>query len=296
MRRYGFLGIAALVILLAALRSIPSTPAHAALSNLGVASSTATATSTKTPTKTSTPTKTPTVVWLLPFVAKQPTLTPTSTSTPSPTWTPSQTPTTFSCPGRFDGSISLEDNKPTYATYIEWVKFIQWVHNNNDSTTCFGILGFDTIRPDGSHMQYNSQWNAQGVPSQYLTISANCWGPNGQPCAGSQGSGQQEDHVGTGPYLVTQEGQYTIYYTVCYSTFNACLAPGSNWAVLGSIQFTAINWTPTPPSVQSGTEIAPTPTTPASTGPVCYLITDDPRGMYLNCNTPHLKERQLFHL
>jgi hypothetical protein len=300
MRRYGFLGIAALVMFLAALRILPSAPAQAAPA-LGVTTpsstptATATATSTKTPTKTSTPTKTPTVVWLLPFVAKQPTLTPTSTSTPSPTWTPSQTPTTFSCPGRFDGSISLEDNKPTYATYIEWVKFIQWVHNNNDSTTCFGILGFDAIQPDGSHMQYNSQWNAQGVPSQYLTISANCWGPNGQPCAGSQGSGQQEDHVGTGPYLVTQEGQYTIYYTVCYSTFNACLSPGSNWAVLGSIQFTAINWTPTPPSGPSGTEIAPTPTTPPSTGPVCFLITNDPRGMYLNCNTPHLKERQLFH-
>ena len=103
-------------------------------------------------------------------------------------------------------------------------------------------------------MQYNSQWSAEGVPSKYLTINANCWGPRGQPCAGDQGSGQQEDHVGTGPYLVTQVGQYTVYYTVCYSSFNACQSPGSNWAVLGSIQFSAINWTPGAPGGPSGTE------------------------------------------
>src|SRR6266851_5069366 len=233
MRRYGFLGIVALVIVLAVLRDLPSRTVAAAPLGGGVtltptatasatptatATATSTGTTTQTPTKTTTPTKTATVDHYLPLILRQPTFTPTATSTPLPTYTPSATPTTFSCPGRFDGSVRLEDNKPTYATFIEWVKFLQWVHNNNSSTTCFGILGFDTIRPDGSHMPYNSQWSGQGVPSKYLTINANCWGPNGQPCAGSQDSGQQEDHVGgSGTYQVTQEGQYTVYYTVCYS-------------------------------------------------------------------------------
>ncbi len=312
MRRYGIIGVMGVVMLLVVLRSVASTPVQAA-APLGVSTPTSTATSTGTPTATatatatgtttqtptltstptriSTPTKTSTIGFVFPIILKQPTLTPT------PTWTPSQTATAFNCSGRFDGSINLEDNKPTYATFIEWIKFLQWVHNNNNSTTCFGVLGFAANRPDGSPYPFNSQWSASGVPSKHLTINANCWGPNGQPCAGSQASGQQEDHMGTGNYIVNQEGQYTVVYWVCYSNFNVCTQSGGagDWEQLGSIQFTAINWTPTPPSIQSGTEIAPTPTTPPSTGPLCYLITNDPRGIYLNCNTPQLKERQLFH-
>lgn len=278
MRRYGVLLLLAIVALIAALKSQPSPPALALIPE----------------------TATPTIGVLLPIVqkpglsflpvsGKQATYTPTPTNTPTATYTPSITPTQLRCSGRFDGSISLKDNKPTYATYIEWIKFLQWVHNNNNSTTCFGILGFNAIKPDGSAYPFNSQWSASGVPSKYLTIYANCWGPNGQPCAGSQSSGQQEDHMGSGNYVVAETGVYTVYYMVCYSDYNACQKAGGNWAQLGVIQFTAVNWTPSAPS---GTQAAPTPQAP--TGPECYLITDDPRGIYLNCNVSHLKERLLF--
>jgi hypothetical protein len=166
------------------------------------------------------------------------------------------------------------------------------VHNNNAATTCFGILGYNAIKPDGSAYPFNSQWAAGGVPSKFLTIYANCWGPYGQPCAGSQASGQQVDtSLGTYPtYVISEVGQYTVYYMVCYSDFNTCQKPGGNWAQLGVIQFVAVNWTPSAPS---GTAVASTPQAPA--GPECYLVTDDPRGIYLNCNVSHLKERQLFN-
>lgn len=287
MRRYGVLLLLAIVALIAALRSQPNPPALALA-----------------PQDSATPTETPTVGILLPLiqipwhsffpnVALQPTLTPT----PTPTLTPSVTPTQFVCNGRFDGSISLipkADGSTTYATYIEQVHILQWVHNNNGQTTCFGILGYNLIGPGGTGpYQFNSQWSASGsnVPNHLLTISANCWGPYGQPCAGSQSSGQQVDtSIGTHPkYIINQPGVYAVYYMVCYSDFNACQKAGSNWAQLGVIQFTAINWTPGAPS---GTETAPTPE--SQTGPACYLITDDPAGIYLNCNTSHLKERQLF--
>lgn len=327
MRRYGILGVTALVMFLAVLRSIPSTPVQAApllvSTSTGTATSTATATPTatttatatttgtptatatatatgtttqtptptSTPTRTSTPTKTSTIGLAFPLIFKQPTRTPT------PTWTPSQTATALNCSGRFDGSISLipkSDGSTTYATYIELVHILQWVHNNNGATTCFGVLGYNAIKPDGSQYQFNSQWSASGVPSKYLTIYANCWGPYGQPCAGSQASGQQVDtSLGSHPiYVISQVGQYTVYYMVCYSNFNVCTQKGGggDWEQLGVIQFIAVNWTPPAPAA---TVVAPTPQAP--TGPVCYLVTDDPGGIYLNCNTPRLKERQLFH-
>lgn len=233
---------------------------------------------------------------------KVPTLTPTMTYTPSPTWTPSQTPTTFTCNGRFDGSVTMELDKPTYATFIEYIKFLQWVHNNNNSTTCFGILGYNLIGPGGSGPSgngtypFNSQWSASGVPSKLLTIYAGCWGPGGQPCAGSQSSAQQEAYVHDNPYVINQPGVYTIYYMVCYSNFYDCQNPNAhpNWAQLSVVQFTAINWTQSAPS---GTAVSqtpsPTPSASETNQPVCYLITNDPRGIYLSCDTPHLKERQL---
>jgi hypothetical protein len=320
MRRYGLLIVVAFAVALAVLRSGPSAPAAAA-PLLGVVTltptststetatatatatstgtSTQTATTTPTPTQTSTPTSTPTVGILLPIILKIPTPTPTATFTPSPTFTPSKTPTTFTCNGRFDGSISKipkADGSTTYATYIEFVHILEWVHNNNGATTCFGILGYNAIKPDGSNYPFNSQWSAGGVPSKLLTIYANCWGPYGQPCAGSQASGQQVDtSLGSARYVISEVGQYTVYYMVCYSNFNACLDPNQhpNWAQLGVIQFTAVNWTPPPPSGPQG---SPTPeaTVTENPGPVCYLITNDPRGTYLKCDTNQLKERHLF--
>ncbi len=286
MRRNGVLLLVAIVALIVALKS-QSNPPALALAPQDLAS----------------PTETPTIGILLPLiqkpglsflpeVAKQPTATPS----PTPTSTPTITPTQFNCPGRFDGSISKipkADGSTTYATFIELVHILEWVHNNNGATTCFGVLGYNAIKPDGSAYQFNSQWSGSGVPSKYLTIYANCWGPYGQPCAGSQSSGQQVDtSLGTHPdYVISQVGQYTVYYMVCYSSFNVCTQKGGGgiWAQLGVIQFTAINWTPSAPVA---TEAAPTPQAP--TGPVCYLITDDPGGIYLDCNIAHLKERQLF--
>jgi hypothetical protein len=308
MRRYGLLIVVAFALVWAVLRSLPGSSASAAPlpvvftetptatvtpTATSTGTTTQTSTTTQTPTQTETPTQTPTIGILLPIIMKQPSPTSTATFTPTPTFTPSKTPTTMSCNGRFDGSIALEENKPTYATYIEWVKFLQWVHNNNNSTTCFGILGFNAIKPDGSAYPFNSQWSASGVPSKLLTIYANCWGPNGQPCAGNQGSGQQEDHMGgSGTYQVAEQGVYTVYYMVCYSNYNDCQNGNAhpNWAQLGVIQFTAINWTPGAPSGAA----TPTPEVAAPTGPECYLITNDPRGTWLDCNTNHLKEQARF--
>ena len=282
MRRYGFLGIAALVLLLAALRSLPSTPAQAAPA-LGVTTpsstptATATATSTKTPTKTSTPTKTPTVVWLLPFVAKQPTLTPTSTPTSSPTPilspTPTHAPYTIST-GHLSGLIYWEEGRSQYYMTIEWIKFMQWFHNDSDSTIeRYELSGVNVIWPDGVRNAYHNTWT--GAPDY---IGSNCYGPSGPTldwslplrCAGDTGSAQVEDHIGASSNIpVDTPGQYTLQYYVCQSTsVNACENNGE-WHKLGpDLTMVAV---PPPQELHS------LPATPI--GDVCQLaLTDESHG------------------
>lgn len=77
---------------------------------------------------------------------------------------------------------------------------------------------------------------------------------------------------------------------VCYSPFQDCQTPGlAVWQDLGSpVDFVAVHWTPSPFE-----QFEPTPAPRDRNERVCYLITDDPRGMYLQCSGKEARSRPL---
>ena len=204
---------------------------------------------------------TPVAFAYLPAVYKQPT--PTPTVTPNPTATP------IPSGGSIVGELTREDNKPTYATNIEDIWFYDLIHNISGGTINFGILGVNVVGPTLPASYFKTLWDGAGAPGGVLTINAGCWGPNGIPCAPNADAGRQRASL-----RVTAPGPYTLILSICYSNFTACQQPGGNWQSLASVQITAIDWTPQAPGM------AETRATPA---PVCQLITDDPRGIYLSC-------------
>jgi hypothetical protein len=210
---------------------------------------------------------------MLPIIFRAPTLTPTPTPTASPT-------SIFSDCSGLEGDISLVENKPTYATYGEWVKFYTWIHNVTGHTACFGILGVNVVQPNGVPLNFNTQWSGQGAGG-WLTLNPGCWGPNGIPCAPNVDWGRQEDHTGDGwpdhtDRELTMQGTHTIYYYACYSNFWACQEPGGDWHLLDQVSFNTIHWTP------QAVSAAAAPTPGPRTG--CYLVTNDPKGIYLDCS------------
>ncbi len=303
MKRYAIVGVLALVLLLAVVKSLPSSTALAApltvidtptgtatpsptatitATPTGTRTSTQTPTTTKTPTRTSTPTKTATVVWLLPIIIKRPTLTPSKTQTQTSTAT--STPNNLPAPQNMEGNVRRDDpNKPTYATNIENIFFWEWIRNPNASPVYYGVLGVEVFK-DAGYNFFHTSWNGQLASGGVLKINGNCYGPLGGNCAPDIGSGQWEDTV-----IVHQPGHYHMTLSICQSRFPDCSQPGAaSWQDLSSVTFDAIDWTPTP-SVQG--LVTPTPAPEEA----CQLVRDDPRGIYLHCNTTHMKERKLFH-
>jgi hypothetical protein len=249
------------------------------------------ATPTRTPTATATPTLGPKY---LPWILRLPTFTPSRT--PTPTRTATATVTATGVPGAtgLTGRIELSENKPTYATFIENVFFYEWLHNPTGNTIRFGILGVATNGPQPNY-PFRTSWDGAGAPGGQLEIFAGCHGPAGIPCAPNPDAGRHQDHVGDSafedsPFEIEVPGVYTLQYFVCYSSYAACQQPGGNWQQLGSsLQFTTIHWTPTP-----GGQGAETDGTPSdASGRLCFLITDNPRGLYLQCAGPRLHSRPL---
>lgn len=309
MRKVVFVALAGLIFLgtLLSLQSTGAAPSYA--SGLGLdtetptatASVTATATSTPSPTVTQTPT--PPGPIRFPIISRDPTRTPTATSTATvtPTITRTPTKTATGAPGATGLSGQLartEPSKPSYATFIENVWLYESIFNPTGQTINFGILGLTTKRPDNSDMPFKTSWDGAGAPGGVLQIFAGCHGPAGNPCAGSSDAGRHVDHVGDNggnehtPWEVTQVGTYQVRFYVCYSTYSACQNPGGNWQLLsGPVTFNAINWTPTP-SINQVQGATATPDNRADfTGPQCYLITDNPAGIYLSCARPQSQHR-----
>jgi len=240
---------------------------------------------------------TPTAFAYAPVIINPPTPTPSNTPTITMTPTPSSTPTITMTPTPFgtlpppsifpiEGVFTMVENKPSYATYIEWIKFYQSIHNVTDQAQNFGILGTNVEGP--ITMPFKTSWDGAGAGG-FLTINASCWGPvnmNANPCAPDATAGRSEDHVGDGPdehtaWEVTVPGQYRLAMYICLSSYSACQQPGvGDWRQIGQPQIiTAIDWTPTPPPQG----VQPRATATASAATACYLITNDPRGVYLSC-------------
>jgi len=269
MRKAVVVLVVGVALVLATLGPGPSLPTYAGVN-----------TDTPTPTGTLGPVH-------FPMVFKQPTLTPTRTSTP--TRTPTATSTSSPCGTGLNGHLESTDNKPTYATYIERVRFTEYIFNGTAQTICFGILG---IAPSGpQQLPFKTSWDGAGAPGGRLEIWAGCHGPAGIPCAGSSGAGAHIDHLGDGAEEHTQNeittpGTYNATLYVCYSPFSACLVPGGAWAsISAAVPFNMIHWTPSAPLTDGQVE----PTAVPDKGPVCYLITDDPAGIYLKCSGKQMK-------
>ena len=217
---------------------------------------------------------------LLPMIFDQPTFTPTTTATSTPT--PTATSTARPCATGFNGHLQSTDNKSSYATFIERIRFNEFIHNPTGSAICFGILGISTTGPQT--LPFKTSWDGAGAVGGVLEIWAGCHGPTGMPCAGSAGAGMSQDHLGDGveehnEFEITTPGNYVATLYVCYSPFSACLAPGGNWAgISDGVPFTMVHWTPPPPGISGQDEFAPTG------DPICYLVTDDPEGIYLDCD------------
>jgi hypothetical protein len=314
MRKLTVLAAVGLILVLALWASQPSTPTYADVGGATVtetatatasptATATATATATDTPTNTATATNTATPTATqgpryLPWILRLPTFTPTNTPTPTNTATPTATgtatATSVSGATGMTGHMQLAENKPSYATFIENVFFYEWIHNPTGSTIRFGVLGVGTVGPQPNY-PFRTSWDGAGAPGGQLEIFPGCHGPAGIPCAGSSDAGRHQDHIGDSvvedsPFEIEVPGTYTMRFFVCYSDFNACQQPGGNWQQLGGdVQFTAIHWTPTPSVNAAEPDDAPRD----SSGRLCYLITDDPRGMYLSCSGPKLRSRLL---
>jgi hypothetical protein len=246
----------------------------------------------------------------MPLIFKDRTPTPTPTNTATPTASPTRTPTVTAPPTKtstgvpgatgLTGNLARQDpSKPSYATYIENIWMYENIFNPTGGTINFGVLGIQTTGPQ-ANIPFQTSWSGSGAPGGFLQLFAGCHGPAGIPCAGSEGAGRHTDHVGDGanehtPGELQVPGNYSSRLYVCYSNFNACLQPGGNWVALGNpVGFTLINWTPTPMLDVVG----PTPTSEFDSQvrdnrPECYLITDDPAGIYLSCVRPEAKYRHL---
>jgi hypothetical protein len=317
MRRYAVFGIFALILAVLVLKSLPSSTVQAAPlggnpatstttatvtatatvtptpttsktpTTTGTATKTATATKTPTitttPTKTRTPTATATIGVLLPVFVKIATYTPSATYTASPTITP--TPTVSQAPyvistGHLSGQIYWKENRPVQQYYmnIEWIKFMQWFHNDSSNTIeRYQITGVRVTWPDGNRNAFHTTWT--GAPDY---VGSNCFGPNGPTldwslplrCAGDSGSAQTEDHIGASSNIpVDTAGQYTLQYFVCQSSSVSACSNGGEWHQLGgSITMVAV---PPPQEMHSLPE--------APTGDFCQLVlTDDSHGS-LHC-------------
>jgi hypothetical protein len=191
------------------------------------------------------------------------------------------------CGTGFSGHLDLRDHKLSYATYIERVVFNQWIYNPTSSTICFGILGMNVSGPQV--LPFKTSWSGVGAR---LEIWAGCHGPSGMPCAGSSEAGRHEDHLGDGIEEHNQNeiqvpGTYHSTLYVCYSPFAECLAPGGHWVALSApVPFVMVHWTPSAPL--EGEQATPEPE-PSN---ACYLITDDPAGIYLKCDGKQTKSME----
>lgn len=214
------------------------------------------------------PAGTPSAYAYFPLVFKAP-----PTSTPTPTATPTQP-----SQGGLEGQLSLVDNKPTYATFGEWIKFYELLHNPTSSNVRYGILGVNVTGP--VNLPFKTSWDGAGAPGGMLTINAGCYGPGGGTCAPNPDAGRAEDHVGDdwndhSLWEITLPGRYTIAMYVCLSPFSTCVGGGGDWRQIGSVvTFDAIQWTPQAPGISLFEE-----TRRAG----CYLSTADPSRIYLSC-------------
>lgn len=281
MRKLSILAAVSLVVILALLASQPSAPSFAGEEQ----TSTATLGPIRLPQVFKDPTKTATPGPIrMPLVMRQ------NTRTATPTVTATNPPISSG----LTGSMVLRDNKPTYATYIENIFFYENIFNGMGSTIRFGILGVAMVESAQGAYPFRTSWDGAGAPGGQLEIYAGCHGPAGIPCASSADAGRHEDHVGDGSYESTVyeirvPGQYKMQLFVCYSTYDGCQQAGGVWQPLGNpVQFVAVHWTPSPFE-----QFEPTPAPRDRNERVCYLITDDPRGMYLQCSGKEARGRPL---
>jgi len=194
---------------------------------------------------------TPSAWVYLPFVALDPTSTPTNT--PTATVTPTATPT--GNPSSVTGFLELSNFESACNTGSK-VCVREVITNTSGSTVYYSFLGvaMDNLTGPDPSDNYHESWTGD------LAIDPFCVGPTDR-CGGPWND----------TWNISPAGTYNLSLTVCFSAYAACLQPGGDWRTLYTISnvgITGLNQ----PDVR----------TPVFTG-TCRLVTDDPRGLYLDC-------------
>jgi hypothetical protein len=223
----------------------------------------------------------------LPFILRDPTLTPTNT--PTATKTPTQAPATATRTG-VPGKTSLEGRlvmqKGRYFTHREWIWFHIQLYNPTGQPLPYTILGVNVWRdnqftPD-TDLGFHTSWTAG--PDYVLS---GCWGPNGftdwnkganYRCAPNASEGWHTDHIGDASNIeIEVPGTYRVVYWACVSSYNSCRNQGGqpDWRLLGEASFIA---DPGLASAQDAETATPMPQT------TCFLNTEDPNNIYLECD------------
>ena len=127
------------------------------------------------------------------------------------------------------GALRLKENKPTYATRIENIFFIEEITNLTDQTIAYGIIGVKvTPVSGGGEGFFHTSWSGD------LKLGPHCTGPT-DACGGAW-----EDSL-----RIEKPGTYRLTLDICYSPKDAALSGQGEWETLTpGVEVTTIDWTP----------------------------------------------------
>ena len=161
--------------------------------------------------------------------------------------------------------------KPSYATWIENIKYLKTIHNRTAANVNYGVLG---VNVEGPRTFFKTSWSGELAPGGVLLIEAGCYGPAGGTCAPNANEGRVEDSI-----IVDAPGTYRLAYFICLESFAACTDPNGSegWRLIAPpINIVAVDWTPQPPATD-GYIYDPKP--------ICVMDLSNPDNIVLTCRT-----------
>ena len=147
---------------------------------------------------------------------------------PSPVKPPAPSPAPQATHGVM-GTLRLKENKPTYATRIENIFFIEEITNLTDQTIPYGIIGVKVTPVSGAGEGFfHTSWSGD------LKLGPHCKGPT-DACGGAW-----EDSL-----RIEKPGTYRLTLDICFSSKDAALRGEGEWETLTpGLEVTAVDWTP----------------------------------------------------
>lgn len=154
---------------------------------------------------------------------------PPVTATPLATATPKASATVSVSARGVRGKLELCDaSKPSFATIIERICFVETIYNQTNQNIDYGLLGVQATNLSGGKSQFQTSWSGE------LRLNGNGIGP--------VPNGGWEDGI-----FLQEPGTYRLTLEICYSPLKQCSQSTAEWETLTSgIIITVIDWTPSP--------------------------------------------------